>query len=83
MLYYPNIPVTNLFTWLTWQLMELLQLHDGEGEELVAIGDRFGYRVAHPEGFAGTYDFLAGTVTSTFIQSKQNWSLFLLTLWPK
>ena len=61
MLYYPNIPVTNLFTWLTWQLMELLQLHDGEGEELGAIGDRCGYRVAHPEGFAGTYDFLAGT----------------------
>ena len=64
--------------------MELLQLHDGEGEELVAIGDRFGYRVAHPEGFAGTYDFLAGTVTSIFIQSKQEvYRAGVFFFWPE
>jgi hypothetical protein len=55
--------------------MNLLQCYDEGRDELIAIGDRYGLRVIHPD-WKGGYDYLAGISMPCFSYN------FFNGIWP-
>jgi hypothetical protein len=64
--------------------MNLLQCYDEGRDELIAIGDRYGLRVIHPD-WKGGYDYLAG-ISMLYFSFQLYYNLFFTIfkngIWP-